>query len=1481
MDNRLIIAEKNARSIETFKTKTVNERQDFLLKYWKIEEFIRSDNTFMLVGTYEKSERPDKNGQEYGYFVNIRNLNGDILYYPFGLGPVKVWVRHNPVLSTKEFWQFRLTMDKGKMAERNPFAIRLADNIFGQPKESFKDKVDKEKYIKYIFDNTGHTEIDAENEANALSRLMGDLYTETERFIFELLQNADDQPNTSNKVSTFLRLVNDQLLFMHNGKEFDKDDVKSISSIGSSTKKHDSEKIGYKGIGFKSVFSDSETVFINSGSFSFSFDRNSWFYRDVEDMDKVPWQIKPIWAERYRYPKAVQEDDRFFSSPVSFALTIPEEKIFDYSTLIPALLREPRFILFLRNVISIDFSQDGQNQIIIRKNVENGICNISVNDIKTNSWLTTDFVLNVDSDTRDLIQNDKLVPQKLKDVTKTKVSFAAMLKDGIVTPLPKEQSILFTYLPTKVDSFEFPFLINADFLTTASREDIHYKNNWNIFLFSNIGKKIVEWAILMADKTDGYLNLLPTKELVADEQESKYQLVCAFNSAYKDALESEAFIRDSDGKMRKQEEIIVDKSGLSSIVGHTVFCSIISTAKTLPNASLNIQVLSKKIFSKIERIDDSAVVEGIKKHTSLLASWMKTASSISLSSLYTWLINNIEISRPLINDLPIFSFGSDVYSFSEVKQKEDYLILNTKLVPVKSILSSLGFICSETIVDTHPLAGLVTQQSEKDIFSNIIKKDFSVLSFEQRRKLFSILKELDGVGPESLKGLSIFKNSKGILVPLGTMTAYGKDHPDWLSPYMVSEDESCDEAKEYTINKDSIYSEIINKEILNILSSTSLKNVYDTYSSSWQPAFTRSLFGKVSGKDIIDIVRQSDDETKLAFIRSITTLPLSSSISYSQDDYEYKVISLALSLETAIPLIRGSIELDGKSLSEYTIKDTVTLGPFNEKTQVFSLSKLDPSYTSSSKTDLLLQSLSGLPNVSKLLELKEKDKSEVMSQVLAYHDLNPGLLSSEQFCFIICYEKSYNRSYFHDLRKPHIQINDQTLFLEILQNCFERNIPEILSSFLCISGIEYPYDKLVGTFFDVDNYTLLNERAPEWIVSWANTKEKKAFLKAIGLCDATHNEIVRRKAFIEGTDEGIWDVRQVNTAERFLNWVFATESLPVTDTKKVDRLKPMLTRAKGAGSMTISFSMLNSSTEWDNEQYQTWKANKTVRIHLYDGEMPWEGHYPDNNSVLYIYPDRDYIFSQTRNILYLNKNKDITALLATVYSNHCSAFTKDDWNQLFLIKRADVKEISDENESLRKQNAELVRALEQYRALEIPEDKREVIEKGNVDKLSQERINQEVRVKVKPYLSAKGYDVAAWDPENSLPDIEGIIKDPNGNPINVVIRSAKQKKIHLSASSFETLMTNPNNLLIVENQSGLHCVTFTELFGNNSNVNLVFDAKFTRREYFQALGTIFKYVKNTEFVVWDPHYSSYNEIQGFGLDITNDGPIIIRTEEDI
>ena len=102
----------------------------------------------------------------------------------------------------------------------------------------------------------------------ALRRLLIEVYPQDAHFIFELLQNAEDQ---GARTVEFV-LTEGQLVFRHNGKAFNFADVSAISRVACSTKVNERDedtRIGKFGIGFKSVYAYTNTPKIISGEWYF------------------------------------------------------------------------------------------------------------------------------------------------------------------------------------------------------------------------------------------------------------------------------------------------------------------------------------------------------------------------------------------------------------------------------------------------------------------------------------------------------------------------------------------------------------------------------------------------------------------------------------------------------------------------------------------------------------------------------------------------------------------------------------------------------------------------------------------------------------------------------------------------------------------------------------------------------------------------------------------------------------------------------------------------------------------------------------------------------------------------------------------------------------------------------------------------------------------------------------------------------------
>ena len=137
----------------------------------------------------------------------------------------------------------------------------------------------------------------SEKIVNTLDTLKNQLTASgKEVFIYELLQNANDYPQKVNgkkiPVDVEFHITDKYLIFQHSGDYFDAKNIAAICSINDKEKTDNVEAIGYKGIGFKTVFLDNNYVLLKTGAYSFRFD-----YEKTKNIDDTPWQILPIWTD--------------------------------------------------------------------------------------------------------------------------------------------------------------------------------------------------------------------------------------------------------------------------------------------------------------------------------------------------------------------------------------------------------------------------------------------------------------------------------------------------------------------------------------------------------------------------------------------------------------------------------------------------------------------------------------------------------------------------------------------------------------------------------------------------------------------------------------------------------------------------------------------------------------------------------------------------------------------------------------------------------------------------------------------------------------------------------------------------------------------------------------------------------------------------------------------------------------------------------
>lgn len=101
-------------------------------------------------------------------------------------------------------------------------------------------------------------------DSKRVMKIIINQYSDRTHFIYEILQNAEDAEATYLK----FKLCKNELVIIHNGRPFNEKDIIGVCGIADGTKS-DGSRIGHFGIGFKSIYSYTNTPQIYSGEYTF------------------------------------------------------------------------------------------------------------------------------------------------------------------------------------------------------------------------------------------------------------------------------------------------------------------------------------------------------------------------------------------------------------------------------------------------------------------------------------------------------------------------------------------------------------------------------------------------------------------------------------------------------------------------------------------------------------------------------------------------------------------------------------------------------------------------------------------------------------------------------------------------------------------------------------------------------------------------------------------------------------------------------------------------------------------------------------------------------------------------------------------------------------------------------------------------------------------------------------------------------------
>lgn len=546
-----------------------------LKEYWETEKFVFQAD-FHVPQNIELRE----GSKPFGYFRNLR-LNGEIIEYPLETNEKRISVFHiiKEGLVDGKKYEVELELSNDQYRNKNPYSM-IVKRFKPLETPIANSDINLEKTINEIFqENINITSpFQVVNLANSVESLATDIYSEDKRFIYELIQNADDAAMDEDSELT-IDILDNYVVISHNGAPFNSRDIRGLCSIGLGTKTKDATKTGYKGIGFKSVFGQPEgIVYVKTENTLFRFDReyakkkgwnpkwgNQKIWEEKNGVDfNCPWQMMPILSNNTNdnTTDSVLGNKRY---SVKTAIKINNSKIL-YNKL-NSFFGDAKFLLFLRKIskVTLTFQQHKLELQKIKSVKIEKMVTLKSNKQNISNWYVKNWVEDIPKEIQSELKSDPKTPKKIQDMEKTEISFAINVNESFdkIKLLEYGESPLYSYLPTTVKEYNIPFIVNCNFLLDASREKIHKNRKWNEWLFQVVGYKTVECSAEFLSNNlfeDNHLSVF-RNGLVSETD----NLCKKINDGLRIGLDKFTIIRDRNNKFCKLKEVLLDPFDLNKV----------------------------------------------------------------------------------------------------------------------------------------------------------------------------------------------------------------------------------------------------------------------------------------------------------------------------------------------------------------------------------------------------------------------------------------------------------------------------------------------------------------------------------------------------------------------------------------------------------------------------------------------------------------------------------------------------------------------------------------------------------------------------------------------------------------------------------------------------------------------------------------------------------------------------------------------------
>jgi hypothetical protein len=324
------------------------------------------------------------------------------------------------------------------------------------------------------------------------------------RQLLEMLQNADDASEIAKEKKVLIKLDDNFLTISNNGEPFNEDGFRSIIYSNLSSKTLLQNKIGQKGLGFRSILSWADEVIISSGETKLAFSGTlaKSFLGDLttkspeistflKQNSKVKYPIATL-----RVPKLLNGENIFENNfDTTISIKLKKNIIEEVQSQIFSVINKETLI-FLNHIEIIEIDSPKRKITYKKSYADKFKKEVTVESINTLQGSTETKTWKV---------------KRRKGVHKEKNFELSIAWNN---ELNDTENVLFSYFKTEV-RFPFPALLHGTFELTQDRNQlVNDTEGHNEFLTGELSELLIETALEISK--NGEVNYLPLKILNID-----------------------------------------------------------------------------------------------------------------------------------------------------------------------------------------------------------------------------------------------------------------------------------------------------------------------------------------------------------------------------------------------------------------------------------------------------------------------------------------------------------------------------------------------------------------------------------------------------------------------------------------------------------------------------------------------------------------------------------------------------------------------------------------------------------------------------------------------------------------------------------------------------------------------------------------------------------------------------------------------------